>query len=157
MPDLPGADHPNVHTYTSYILEHAPWPIDENVTLIGHSSGAVEILHLLQNLPADKKVKAAIFVGAFTKELASHPNWNMLTGLFLDPFDFALIKSKAAHITFVHSEDDPHCPLEQARYLAGELAAELVIFPDKKHFSVNTDPSFTKFPEILDIINKASV
>jgi uncharacterized protein len=152
VPDLPNADHPNVHMYTPYIKENAPWPIDEKVVLIGHSSGAVEILHLLQNIP--KKVKGAILAGAFKERLSTEPNWEMLKGMFLDAFDYLKIKDHAGEIVFIHSDDDPYCPIDEARELAQDLGAEFITLHGKKHFSEKLDPRFTQFPEILTVIEE---
>jgi predicted alpha/beta hydrolase family esterase len=63
---------------------------DETI-IIGHSSGAVEVLSLLQHLPEDKKVKAVFLVSAFRDDLG----WDALTDLFTEPFDFEIIRTKA--------------------------------------------------------------
>lgn len=92
-PELPGADTPTASVYTEYILSHVPFKIDERTAIIGHSSGAVEVLALLQALPSGSKIREAVLVGSFTEVLASDPEWPMLKGLFDEPFDFEKIKS----------------------------------------------------------------
>ncbi|HSW78444.1 MAG TPA: hypothetical protein VLF88_00280, partial [Candidatus Babeliales bacterium] len=49
VPDLPGANHPDVLRYTNFLLNQN-WDFQNNL-IIGHSAGAVEVLNLLENLP----------------------------------------------------------------------------------------------------------
>ena len=148
VPDLPGAHNPNIKRYNQYILEHKPWEFDDETVIIGHSSGAVEALGLLQQLPNSNHIKQCILVGAFKNNL----NWPNLDGLFEEPFDFRKIKKQANKFLFIHSDDDPYCPLEHAEYLAKETGGELKVMPGQKHFSVETDPKFSTFPELLQLV-----
>lgn len=146
VPDLPGADHPNVKRYNEYIFQNQPWEFDEDTVIIGHSSGAVEALGLLQALPENERVKKCILIGSFKNNL----DWPNLDGLFEEPFDFAKIKTHAGEFLFIHSDNDPYCPLNHAEYLAEQVGGELKVMPGQKHFSEETDPKYTKFPEILE-------
>lgn len=65
-------------------------------------------------------------------------------------FDFARIKSKAERIAFLHSDDDPYCPLEQAKYLAEQLDAPLTVAHEGKHLGSN----FTELPQVWEIIKE---
>lgn len=54
---------------------------------------------------------------------------------------------------FIHSDNDPHCPLNHAEYLSKKLNGELIIKKGQKHFSVGTmGEEYRKFPTLLDII-----
>jgi predicted alpha/beta hydrolase family esterase len=152
VPDLPGADHPNLDTYIPFLKEQ-DWDFNDNL-VIGHSSGAVTILGLLQALQKGVKIDAAILVGAFTQRLADDPSWEMLRGLFSKPFDYKAIKQKAKRFIFIHSPDDPYCPIEDARWLCKQVGGEFIEIPGSKHFSVNLDPRFNKFPELIDLIKQ---
>lgn len=152
VPDLPDADRPNIEKYNKLLLDSG-YDFSDSV-VIGHSSGAVAILGLLQALPEDTKIYTAILVGSFTKRLSESPSWDMLRELFDKPFDFDSIKQKSGKFIFVHSEDDPYCPIDQAEFLYSKLGGEFVRFKDKGHFTKRLDPSFDKFPEILDIIKQ---
>lgn len=151
-PDLPDADRPNIEKYNDFLLSQS-WDFNDNL-IIGHSSGAVAILGLLQALPENTKIDTAILAGSFTKRLSESPSWEMLRELFEKPFDFPGIRQKANQFIFVHSDDDPYCPLEQAEELHDKLGGELLVLHGTGHFSAKLDPRFTKFPELLDIIKQ---
>lgn len=150
VPDLPDADRPNIQKYNDLLL-HQGWDFNNSV-IIGHSSGSVAILGLLQALPAGTKINTAILVGAFTKRLSESPSWEMLRELFDEEFDYDEIKSKATRFIFVHSGDDPYCPIEDARTLCKDLDGKFVELDSMGHFSESLDPRFDKLPELLEII-----
>lgn len=145
VPDLPEADQPNIEHYNKFLLGKN-WDFTDNL-LIGHSSGSVEILALLEALPDDVHIRTAILIGTFQGDLG----WEKLKGMN-KKFDMAKIKTKADHFIVIHSDDDPYCPLEGAQAIADELDASLKIFHGMKHFSVETDQRFSQFPELLEII-----
>jgi predicted alpha/beta hydrolase family esterase len=149
VPDLPQADHPNVKRYNEFLLE-SDWDFKDNL-IIGHSSGAVEILGLLQALPEEVRIHTAILIGSFTEELTNDPEWKQLKGLFEEPFDFATIKQKAEQFI---SDDDPYCPIKEAEYLCKRVGGEFIKFTGMGHFSYHLDPKFVKFPELIEIIKE---
>lgn len=152
VPDLPGANRPSTTRYNDFLLSSG---YDfNNVIIIGHSAGAVAILGLLQALPENTTVHAAVLAGSFTKRLSESPSWEILSELFTKPFDFEAIKKKSDKFIFIHSKDDPYCPIDQAEFLQKKIGGEFIRFKDKGHFSKNLDPTFDKFPEILDILKQ---
>ena len=148
VPDLPGADKPNIQRYNKFIFENRPWDFEEETVIIGHSSGAVAILGLLQQLPEDVKVGTCYLVGSFRNDLG----WDSLKELFIESFDFEVIKKKAEKFVFIHSDNDPYCPLDHAEYLAEKLSGELIIRQGQGHFSTNTNPEYTQFLFLRDLI-----
>jgi len=148
VPDLPGAHEPNIKRYNTYLLEHQPWAFDGDTVIVGHSSGAMAALGLLQILPDDTKVKQTILIGSFKDDLG----WPNLSGLFEEPYDFARIKRHARDFLFIHSDDDPYCPLDHARYLSQQLDAPLKVVSGQKHFSAETDPKYTTFPLLKQLL-----
>ena len=152
VPDLPNSDEPNVERYNKHIFENNDWSFDDETVLIGHSSGAVEVLGLLQELDENMVVKQSILIGSFKDDLG----WPNLGGLFVKPFDFAKIKQRSKSFVFIHSDNDPYCPLDHAEYLCKELSGELKVLPGQKHFSEETDPRYTTFPLLKDILLKNS-
>lgn len=150
-PDLPHAQKPDPRNYTPYILENMPWEPDSDTVFIGHSSGAVAILNFLNALIGEIKVGDCYLVSAFKDSLG----WDALLKLFPEQFDFPRIKKQAKSFTLIHSDDDPHVPLEHAEYLAEELGAELIVIKAQQHFSTGTaGPKYKKFPKLLELITR---
>jgi uncharacterized protein len=152
VPDLPQADRPDAKQWTEFLLANPDWAFNEDSIIIGHSAGAVEIFALLQSLPEGTQINLAILVAAFTEDLATQSNWSELTGLFTTPFAFDTIKRRARQFVFVHSDNDPYCPVEYARDLATLTGGQLVLLPDRQHFSASLTPPVTKLSELLPII-----
>lgn len=150
-PNLPQANKPNIQRYNEYIFANKEWQFTEETIVIGHSSGAVAILGLLQALPETVKVKACYLVGSFKNDLG----WAALKELFIGPFNFEKIKTKSQLFYFIHSDNDPHCPLEHAEYLHDKIGGELIVLPGQKHFSVGTyGEKYREFPYLLQLILK---
>jgi hypothetical protein len=151
VPDLPGADVPNLKRYSNFLLEDNDWNFNSESYLIGHSSGAMAIMGLLQALPKETIVDACILVGAFKDSLGE----KNLEEIFEEPFDFEYIKQRAKKIVFIHSDNDPYCPLYHAEYLSNKLGAELIVQEGQKHFSIGTyGEKYKEFPFLLEVIEK---
>lgn len=149
VPDLPGSSKPNIDKYNRFILTNKDWEFNENSIIVGHSSGAVAILGLLEVLPEGVRIDTCYLIGAFRNDL----KWDALSDLFLKPFDFEKIKTKARRFVFIHSDNDPYCPLDHAQFLSEKLGGELIVKPGQKHFSVGTmGESYKQFPELLSLI-----
>jgi predicted alpha/beta hydrolase family esterase/HD superfamily phosphodiesterase len=148
LPQLPDADKPNVHTYNNFLLNNPDFVIDSDTILVGHSSGAVEILSLLQNVPNKTIVSDVYLVSAFTDNLG----WDVLDGMFLEQYNYEVIKEKARSFTLFHSDNDPYVPLEQAKYIAEKLGGTLFVKPGQGHFNLENSPKYKEFPELLELI-----
>lgn len=142
-PDLPQADKPNLKRYNNFIF--SKWKFDKDSIIVDHSSGAVAILGLLQELPEDIVIAKAFLVAGFTDDLG----WEPLNELFLMPLDFEMIKSRSRKFVLFHSDDDPYVPLEHGEKLKRLLNAELVVVPGQRHFSLEKGPEYKQFPELL--------
>ena len=148
VPDLPGADKPNIKRYNKFILESSEWKFNNDSVIIGHSSGSVAILGLLQALSDEIVVDKCILVGSFKNDLG----WEFLKGLFEESFDFNKIKKHAKQFIFIHSDNDPHCPLEHAKYLSNKLDGKLLVKKGQGHFNLESDPKYNKFPFLLEVL-----
>ncbi|OGL34721.1 hypothetical protein A3F65_03435 [Candidatus Saccharibacteria bacterium RIFCSPHIGHO2_12_FULL_47_16b] len=147
VPDLPGADAPNIERYNKFLLG-SNWDFGDNL-IVGHSSGSVAILGLLQTLPKNVKVSTAILVGTFRGNLGRED----LLGVDVK-FDFEKIKNKAEKFIVVHSDNDPYCPLDGAKWIAEQLQAEFILLPGQQHFSSHIDPKYKRFPKLIEIIKQ---
>ncbi len=150
LPQLPNSDKPNAKTYTDFLLSSPDFTFTSDTIIVGHSSGAVEVLHLLQNLPENTKIKTTFLVSAFKDDLG----WDALGGLFDEPFDFANIKTKAEKFVFFHSDNDPYCPIEHAKYLSEQVGGELIIKSGQGHFNTELGEQYKAFPELLEVIRE---
>ena len=146
VPDLPGSESPNIQRYNDFIFPK--WKFNNESIIVGHSSGAVAILGLLQELPRDIVIDKAILVAGFIGDLG----WDALKEIARFNMDWLKIKKRAKKFILFHSDDDPHVSLEQGEQLKKLLTGELIILPGQKHFSVSMDPKYTKFPELLEKI-----
>lgn len=144
VPNLPHAEKPNIERYNKFLLANNDWVFDSESIIIGHSSGAVEILGLLQALQEDAVVNKCILVGSFMDDLG----WDSLKELFLKPFDFEKIKKQARQFIFIHSDNDPYCPLENAEYLSQKLNGKLIVIKGQGHFSGEK----VTIPEMLEAV-----
>ncbi len=150
LPQLPDAHKPNGKTYTDFLLANKDFKINKDTIIIGHSSGAVEILNLLQHLPGRTKIKGALLVSAFHDDLG----WDSLSDLIDTPFDYERIKKHCGKFIFLYSDDDPHVPIEQPKFLAEQLDSDLIVFEGQGHFNTETSPHYQRFPEILQFIEE---
>lgn len=148
LPDLPGKHTPNRQVYNDFLFGNG-WDFTDNI-VVGHSSGAVSVLNLLMDERCPK-VKLAVPVSAWSGGLPDkfEEGDTQFDNMFpREGFDFGLIQSKADKIAFIHSDNDPYCPLEQAEYLAKELSAPLTIIHKGDHLG----SPYTELPELWEII-----
>lgn len=122
FPQLPGCHKPNLKKYDMF-LRNSAWNFSGNI-IIGHSSGATTLLHLLQQdwFP---RIRAAVLVGTFLNEKLLHQaSWykpGQFDDLFVEDFDVAKIQQKAEQFYFVHGDNDPYCDYDEAKSLCEEL------------------------------------
>lgn len=148
LPQLPNSATPNAKVYTNFLLSESDFLFDDETIIIGHSSGAVEALHLLENLPENTRIKAVFLVSVFKDDLG----WSALKGLFDEPLDFTNIKAKSGKIVLLHADNDPYCPIEHAEYIAKQVGGELIIKTGQGHFNTELSEKYKAFPGLLEII-----
>jgi uncharacterized protein len=150
VPDLPQSDRPSVKRYNDFIFSNKKWIFNKDSILIGHSSGAVAILGLLQHLPDSVVVDTCVLVSSFKNNFGIKD----YDGLFEEPFNFKKIKKHSRNLIFIHSDNDPYCPLEHAKYLAKQLGAQLIIKKSQGHFNLEKGLEYKQFPDILEILEE---
>lgn len=97
------------------------------------------------------KIKLGVMVGAWKGGIPNgyEKDNTQFDNLFPpEGFDFARIRQHADKLTFLHGDDDPYCPLEQAQYLAEQLAAPLTVVSHGHHLG----SKFTELPEVWKLI-----
>jgi predicted alpha/beta hydrolase family esterase len=55
---------------------------------------------------------------------------------------------------FIHSDNDPYCPIEDARDLCEQASGKFIELPGQGHFTASLDPKYEAFPELFEIIKK---
>lgn len=144
VPQLPNAEHPDMNVYRKFIAS-SDFEFTPETLVVGHSSGAVAALSLLEALPEESKIDTVVMVGVYRPEQHNYSS--------NEPIITDKVAGKANRFVFVHSDNDPYCPLDDAKYFADTLNAELVILPDNDHFSYELNPKHNKLPELLDILD----
>jgi predicted alpha/beta hydrolase family esterase len=147
-PLLPGNHTPNREVYNDFLLGQ-DWDFADNI-VIGHSSGAVEVLNLLMDKRCPK-IKFGVMVGAWKGDIPKgYDDDNTQFDDLFPPkgFDFIRIKQNAGTLAFLHGDNDPYCPLEQAKHLAEKLDAPLVIVPNGHHLGAR----FKELPEVWRLV-----
>jgi predicted alpha/beta hydrolase family esterase len=148
LPQLPHSERPSTKIYNDFILSNKEFSFTNETIIIGHSSGAVEALSLLEHV--ESKIKAAFLVSAFKDWLG----WESLKDLFVPPLNFEKIKDKSDNFIFIHSDNDPYCPLKHPKYLAEQVSGKVIIKTGQGHFNTELGNQYKQFPELLEIIQR---
>lgn len=146
-PSLPNAAYPNGEEWTEFIIQNTPFEIDNDTIIIGHSAGAALIPMLLCKLPSETKIKKAILVSSFCTDLG----WDKLKDLHNIKIDYNDVKQKCNNFIFLHSDNDPYAPLEEAQELAAKLGGKLIVIKGQGHFNLYASPKYNKFPKLLAV------
>jgi uncharacterized protein len=118
--------------------------VDENSVVVGHSSGALCAMRLLET----QKLKGVVLVSAAHTDLGSEHE--RLSGYFDRPWEFEKIKNSCEFIIQFHSTDDHLIPVQEARYVAEQLKGNTHIYHElegKSHF-------FEPFDELIDVLKE---
>ena len=146
VPLLPNNHTPDRQVYNDFLFESG-WDFSDNI-VVGHSSGAVSVLNLLMDERCPK-IKLGVMVSAWDHGVPTGMDYEQFLKLFPEGgFGFTTIKQKADKLAFLHSRDDPYCPLEQAEYLAKNLDAPLTVIEHGGHLGNN----FPQFPQLWDAL-----
>jgi predicted alpha/beta hydrolase family esterase len=149
LPTLPNAEWPSLKEWATYVRSNCPFDLNEDTLIVGHSSGAILALILAQQNP--KPIGAIVAVSVF------HDNslqWEPNNKLFDVEFDWPKIHQNTKQLLFIHSDDDPYVPLDQAKYVADNCQAELMVIPGQGHFNLEKSAGYKQFPQLLDILSQ---
>ena len=146
VPDFPTPENQSLEAWMEVLQDYPE--IDEETILIGHSTGAVFILSILEKV---ENVKAAYLISGFTGKLGIE--FDELNKTFAEKeFDFENIRGSREEIHVFHSASDPYVPLEKGEELARNIEASLNLKAEAGHF--NTDSGYTEFPELSKEISR---
>lgn len=146
LPQLPGSEEPKLTGYIKFILGNKNWKFSSESVIIGHSSGAITALALLNELPENTIIDTCILVAIFEKNSPGGA-WEPNVSLFDYTFDSEKIKKQSKRFILFASDNDPYCPLSYINNLAKKLNGKLVMVKAAGHF--NKDFGYAKFPLLL--------
>ena len=156
FPQLPYCHTPSLAVYDAFLRE-SEWDFSNNI-IIGHSSGATALLHLLQQnwFP---HVRAAVFVGVFLNErLLNAASWyepGQFDDLFVETFDVQTIERRADQFYFVHGDNDPYCDYNEAKNLCRELSGTFLTLKGAGHIAKSS--GIAKLPILTDQLTHAGL
>ncbi|MEO5691385.1 MAG: alpha/beta hydrolase [Candidatus Saccharimonadales bacterium] len=149
LPQLPQAEQPSLKNWQRFVKIQCPFAINEDTLIVGHSSGAILALVLAENNM--EKIGAIVDVSVF------HDNslqWQPNDLLFDVRFDWTTIRQGVNELLFVHSDNDPYVPLNQAEYVATNTCAAIVVIPGEGHFNLERSDEYKQFPKLLKILEE---
>lgn len=156
VPAMPDNNSPKLSTWLPKLQELAGDP-DEDLYLIGHSSGCITILRYLESLPEGAKIGGAILVAGFVDSLNGVADIeDELENFFETPIPFEKIKERANHFVAIHSDNDPFIDLYHGREFEDKLDAKLIVKSGQGHFSDSEDggETVTELPEVVEEITQ---
>ncbi|CAF2963002.1 unnamed protein product [Rotaria sp. Silwood2] len=128
-PALPDESEAKDSIWIPFLLNNLA--VAENDILIGHSSGAMAILRVCEQM----KVKGLILVSAGYYDHDANQLWN-----------WNKIKTNVQWIEQFHSSDDPFTPVDSSRHIAKQVQSTYHEFNNRNHFLC------TEFPDLIDVI-----
>lgn len=139
VPQLPRTDSPDL-TLNRRLIFAGDFEFSPESIVIGHSSGAVLALKLLEMLPAGTHIDTAVAVSAYQP------------ADFIDKVRTDMVRGKAKRLIYVHGDDDPIAPLDGARDLAKQTGGRLIIVPGGQHFADQQRPEHVKLPVLIELL-----
>ena len=149
LPELPNTKLPSLAGSTAFVQQNAPFAIDEETLIIGHSSGAILALIIAQQnqTPVGGVVGVSVFCD-------NSLGWDANNKLFDVDFDWPNIRANVKKLLFIHSDNDPYVPLEKAKFVADNCQAELLVWPGQGHFNLEQGPHYAQFPKLLETMRQ---
>ena len=143
MKNMPDPFEAKRDIWIPFIKDELIAPYDaSNTIVVGHSSGAVAAMRLLE----DTKLLGCVLVSACHTDLGE-PN-EKISGYYpgfrngkedANPWLFDKIKDNSQWILQYHSADDPFIPRQEADFVAEAIGSEYTCYEDKSHFFSDSD------------------
>lgn len=95
-------------------------------------------------------------IGAIVGVSVFHDNslqWQPNDKLFDVSFDWSAVSGGVNKLLFIHSDNDPYVPLDQAQYVATNIDAEMIVIPGEGHFNLERSAEYKQFPKLLEILD----
>ena len=138
-PQLPHTDSPDL-TLNRRLIFAGDFEFSPETIVIGHNSGAVLALKLLEMLPKGTHIDTAVAVSAYQP------------ADFMDKIRTDMVRDKARRLVYVHGADDPIAPVDGARDLAKQTGGRIVVVPDAQHFVDQPGLDNTRLPVLAEVL-----
>lgn len=146
MPSLPHAVQPSLKEWVAYVQSSSPFPLDENVLVVGHSSGGILAMLLLQE---GIRFAGVAVVSVF---IDNSLGWEPNNELFDVPFAYEKMAQNPTPRIIINSDTDPYVPLEQAQTMAVNSHTELIVLEGQGHFNLEQSQDYTQFPKLIELL-----
>ncbi|EHO49548.1 RBBP9/YdeN family alpha/beta hydrolase [Lentilactobacillus kisonensis] len=148
--NFPDSYHPDVASWDRYCDQTIQ--AADNITLVGHSLGCIQVLHYLQ-AHAIKNINV-LLVSGFDEPVWTIPELNSFTK---HPVDYSEILPKIRRATVISAINDPSVPYSYTLTMARRLHAKFVLMPTGHHFTDMGDDkelpiAFTELKTLLTSI-----
>lgn len=130
VPAMPNTNQPEQTSWIPYLVTIAG-EVDKNTFLVGHSLGCITILRFLERLLMKSSIGGVVLVAGFDNPL----KYKELKNFFHEPILWNEIKKKCEKFVAIHSEDDPHVPVENSVSYKKNLGSKTIIVNGLRHFS----------------------
>ena len=140
--DMPAPETPIVRDWV--------WEVDDAIgddphragqrVLVGHSVGAMAVMHGLANLPQGMPVAGAVLVAGWF--WVDKP-WDTLRPWLDAPLDLAAVRRGCRKMTVLLSDNDPFTADVEAnrRAFQERLGADVRVVPGRNHFNAQEEPA----------------
>jgi hypothetical protein len=138
-----------LNEWAKFVHKECPFAINEDTLIVGHSSGSILALVLAQQ--NFEPIGGIIGVSVF------HDNsleWEPNNKLFDVAFEWDAIRANAEKLLFIHSDNDPYVPLDQAQFVADNCHAELRMIPGQGHFNLEQSSDYKAFPKLVEVMQQ---
>lgn len=112
VPELPDPDYPKIKPWVEKIGEVVGKPHITDI-FIGHSLGCKGVLHYLQTLPEETKIKKVILIAGFEKlkdaAFEVLEDWDIFKPWEKALIDYGKIKKMTSSYIALFSDNDPPC------------------------------------------------
>jgi predicted alpha/beta hydrolase family esterase/isopentenyldiphosphate isomerase len=149
LPQLPKAEQPSLREWADFVQKECPFVINSETLIVGHSSGSILALIIAQN--NFEPIGGIVAVSVF------HDNslrWEPNNRLFDVNFEWGAIQANINKLLFVHSDNDPYVPLNQAQFVAGNCQAEMLVIPNQGHFNLERSKDYEAFPRLFATLER---
>lgn len=127
---------------------------EPDTIVVGHSSGAVAAMRLLE----ERRLAGCVLVSACHTDLGDAGE--AAAGYYPPsggPWQWETIRSNAnGNIVVLHSDNDPFIPLAEAQHVASQLGARMHVCPGRSHFFSPGEELYEACIAVADAVAEAS-